>query len=305
MTGMISTLPGFYHSTRVSLASFMTKRRWAKRVTILIPAIILITIVASAVFAPLLSAHSPSDQDLSARYQPPFWLSGGDTSHLLGTDELGRDVFVRVLYGARTSLIFAFLAIGLGGITGTALGIIAGYSKSWPDMLISRLIELFMAIPSILLAILASAVFGPSFLGLAVVVSVLLWTFYARQIRAETLSLRGADFVVASRAVGCPPWRTMMMHVFPNTIPSVIVLASLNVGQVILLESSLSFLGAGLPLSYTTWGQMVSGGQSVLETAWWVSAFPGLAIALTVLSLNLVGDWLRDRLDPKLRGKEG
>ena len=277
-------------------------RGWGRIYVAGIPAVVLASLVVVAVFAPLLAPHSPTTPDLSLRYQPPFWEAEGSMSYPLGTDELGRDILSRLIHGARASLTFAVLAVALGGAVGTLLGLIAGYYGSWPDMIIMRVVDLAMAIPFILLAIVMATVFGPGLTNLVIVVTLLLWSLYTRQIRAETLSIKQRDFVLAAKVVGCSPWRIIGVHIFPNLIPTVIVLATLQVGWVILLESAMSFLGVGLSPPKAAWGLMVADGQAVIDTAWWVSVFPVLAIAATVLSLNLLGDWLRDRLDPRLRG---
>ena len=221
--------------------------------------------------------------------------------HILGTDKLGRDMLSRIIYGARISLTVSLIAIFVGGIIGTVLGLISGYFGGRTDAVIMRLVDISLALPTILLALVLVAVVGPSFGTVITVLVVLLWARYARLVRGETLAIKELDFIARARVAGASAIRIMLKYIFPNVVNSLIVLATLQVGYVILFESSLSFLGAGLPRAEPAWGVMVADGRELIVTAWWVSMFPGLAIMLTVLALNLLGDWLRDHLDPKLR----
>ena len=223
------------------------------------------------------------------------------SEHLLGTDAFGRDTFSRLIYGARISLVVSLLAVFFAGSVGTAVGLIAGYFGGWVDVLLMRVVDVGLSIPLILMAIILVSVLGPSITNVILVILLLLWPRYARQIRAETLSIKQQPFVDLARVAGCSPIRIMWVHIFPNVIPSLLVLATLQVGWVIIMESSLSFLGVGIPPPQPAWGVMVADGRGLIATAWWISLWPGLAILLTVLSFNLLGDWLRDRLDPKLR----
>jgi peptide/nickel transport system permease protein len=207
----------------------------------------------------------------------------------------------RIIHGARVSLVVAVISIAAGGLVGTSLGLIAGYFGGNLDHLIMRLVDIKLSIPSILLALVLVAALGPSFATVIIVIALLLWTRYARLVRGETLSLKHQDFVARSRVAGASTPRLLIHHIFPNVVNTIIVLATLEIGQVILLEATLSFLGAGIPLPTPAWGLMVSDGRALIISAWWVSFFPGLAILLTVLSMNLLGDWVRDKLDPKLR----
>ena len=272
-----------------------------KRYPLIPLAILLFVMVIPAIFAPWVAPHDAFLGSLSDRLQPPVWQSGGSSEHLLGTDKLGRDMLSRIIYGARVSLTVSLIAIFVGGIIGTVLGLISGYFGGRTDSVIMRLVDISLALPTILLALVLVAAVGPSFGTGITVLIVLLWARYARLVRGETLAIKELDFIARARVAGASATRIMFKYLFPNVVNSLIVLATLQVGFGILLESSLSFLGAGLPRAEPAWGVMVADGRELIVTAWWVSMFPGLAIMLTVLSLNLLGDWLRDHLDPKLR----
>ena len=239
--------------------------------------------------------YSPNTIDLASRLESP------SRDHYLGTDDLGRDVAARMIHGARVSLVVSLVAIVVGGALGTAMGLISGYFGRWVDAVIMRLVDISLSLPTILLALVLVAAVGPSFATVIIVLVVLLWARYARLVRAETLSIKERDFIARARVAGASHARIMARYIFPNVVNSLVVLATLQVGYVILLESALSFLGAGLPRPTPAWGLMIADGRELIVTAWWVSMFPGLAIMLTVLALNLLGDWLRDHLDPKLR----
>jgi peptide/nickel transport system permease protein len=272
-----------------------------KRYPLIPLALLLFVMVIPAIFAPWVAPHDAFLGSLSDRLQPPVWQSGGTSEHLLGTDKLGRDMLSRIIYGARVSLTVSLIAIFVGGIIGTALGLISGYFGGRTDSVIMRLVDISLALPTILLALVLVATVGPSFGTVITVLIVLLWARYARLVRGETLAIKELDFIARARVAGASHTRIMFRYMFPNVVNSLIVLATLQVGYVILFESALSFLGAGLPRAEPAWGVMVADGRELIVTAWWVSMFPGLAIMLTVLSLNLLGDWLRDHLDPKLR----
>jgi peptide/nickel transport system permease protein len=219
----------------------------------------------------------------------------------LGTDKIGRDVLSRIIHGARVSLMVAGISILAGGVVGTALGLMAGYFGGWWDHVIMRLVDIKLSLQAILLALVLAAAIGPGFFTVIIVITMILWTRYARLVRAETLALKSRDFVARAKVSGCSNFRIITRHIFPNVVNTLIVLATLEVGQVILLEATLSFLGVGIPRPTPAWGLMVADGRELVVAAWWVAFFPGLAILLTVLSMNLLGDWLRDKLDPKLR----
>jgi peptide/nickel transport system permease protein len=258
-------------------------------------------LVLPGIFAPFLAPHDPIKGSLRARLKPPAWVQGGSLTHPLGTDKVGRDILSRIIYGARISLVVSMVAIVVSGVIGITLGLIAGYFGGKLDALIMRLVDISLGLPVILLALVFVAVIGPSFGTVIIVTAVLLWARYARQVRGETLSIRERDFIARARVAGASHFRIMFRYIFPNVINSLTVLATLQIGAIILLESALSFLGAGIPRPTPTWGSMIADGRELIVVAWWIAMFPGLAIMLTVLSLNLLGDWLRDYLDPKLR----
>ena len=227
--------------------------------------------------------------------------AGGTSTFLLGTDDLGRDILSRIIYGSRISIVVAAIAIFIGGTIGTSLGITAGYFGSWLDALIMRAVDVSLSIPIILLALVLVSALGASFATIITVLVLLLWAHYARMARGVTLSVRSADFIARARVAGCSDLRIMFKHIFPNVFNSLVVLATLQVGFVIIIESTLSFLGAGIPRPNPAWGLMVADGRALIVSHWWVAFFPGLAILLVVLSMNLMGDWLRDKLDPRQR----
>lgn len=264
-------------------------------------AILVLVLVIPALFASQVAPYNPVKGSLSKRLQPPAWVSDGSTAHLLGTDKMGRDIFSRIIYGSRISLVVSLVAIVVSGSIGTVLGLMAGYFGGKPDAAIMRLVDISLALPTILLALVLVAAVGSSFGTVITVIVVILWARYARQVRGETLRLKSQDFIARARVAGASHLRIMTLYIFPNVFNSLIVLATLQVGAVILLESTLSFLGAGIPRPTPAWGIMVADGRELIVTAWWVSMFPGLAIMLTVLSLNLLGDWLRDHFDPRLK----
>jgi len=230
---------------------------------------------------------------------------GGSTDFLLGTDHLGRDVFSRVIFGARISLVVALVTLGVGGTVGVALGLAAGWYGGWIDEISMRLVDIKLSIPLILIALVLVISLGQSFMLIVGVLAIWIWPRFARQIRAEVLQLKNMDYVALAKVSGASTMRILFIHIFPGTINTLIVVATLQVGIVILLESTLSFLGAGVPPPTPAWGSMVADGRDKLGGGfWWISTFPGVAIMVTVMSLNLFGDWLRDTLDPKLRQME-
>jgi peptide/nickel transport system permease protein len=266
-----------------------------------IPICIIAVMAFMAVFAPLLAPHSPIDQTLADKLTPPYWLDGGDPKYLLGTDAFGRDILSRLIYGARVSLIIAALALTAGGGIGLMIGIVAGYFGGVIDNVLMRLVDAAFTFPAILFALLLAVTMGQGLTTLVIAISLLLWASFARVIRGEVLSLKQRDFVALAKVRGCSPARIMLTHILPNVLNTFTVLVTLNIGVVIIAEASLSFLGAGIPPPTPTWGLMISDGRGRIADAWWISLIPGAAITLLVLSVNLFGDWLRDRLDPRLR----
>jgi peptide/nickel transport system permease protein len=263
------------------------------------PIAILAVVVISAVLANHLTRYDPTIQDLASSAEAPI-LFGGTSAHPLGADLLGRDVLSRLLYGARVSLIVAALVISIGATIGSSVGIVAGYYGGRLDTLIMRIVEVILSFPLILVAVIAAVTLGASLKNVVIVIAALIWPAFARQIRAEALSLREQDYVTLARIAGASDLRIMVRHILPNVIPTIIVFTTLRIGEVILIESSLSFLGVGVPPPTPTWGSMVADGRSQLLTMWWVSFFPGLAILFVVLAFNTLGDWLRDKLDPRM-----
>jgi peptide/nickel transport system permease protein len=267
----------------------------------LLPLLVVGLLVFCAILAPLLSPHSPIEGSLGKRLIPPLGMEGSSVEHVLGTDRLGRDTLSRLIYGAQISLAVSLVGILLTGMVGTAIGLLAGFWGAWVDTICMRLVDISLSLPGILMAVLLSVVFKPSFTNVVIVVIFLLWPSYARLVRGETLSLKQQEFVALARVAGCSSLTIMCRHLLPNLAPSILVLATLQVGFVIVLEASLSFIGVGIPPPTPSWGVMVADGRGLIEQAWWISILPGLAILVTVISLNILGDWVRDRLDPKLR----
>jgi peptide/nickel transport system permease protein len=267
----------------------------------IIPVGIVLCLVVIAIFAPLIAPYDPLDGDLDNRNVAPAWTEEGTIEFILGTDHIGRDVLSRIIFGARVSLIVAVTVLTAGALLGTALGLIAGYAGGIIDELIMRLVDFVFALPFIVVALVASVVWGPS-LGLVIILLALFtWAPFARQARAETLQLKTADYVSLARVAGASGVRITLKHILPGVVNTVMVLSSLQVGSLILTESVLSFLGVGIPPPQASWGSMISDGREYISTAWWITVFPGIAILLIVFSMNFFGDWLRDKLDPRLR----
>jgi peptide/nickel transport system permease protein len=276
--------------------AFRFARRWP-----LIPGLLLTLLVICGVFAPFVAPHDPIESDLRARRTPPIWAEGGSSRYILGTDQQGRDLLSRVIYGARISLIVALTVLGLAGVGGVTLGLVAGYFGRWVDEAIMRLMDLQLAIPFILIALVVVIVVGQSFTVIIGLLAINAWSGYARLVRAETLQLKTMDYVALAKVSGASTFRILYRHIFPGVVNTVLVVATLQVGGLILAESILSFLGAGIPPPTPAWGLMVSDGRTYLSSAWWIAFFPGVAIFLTVFAFNFLGDWLRDKLDPRLR----
>lgn len=267
----------------------------------LVGLLVLLAVTAGAVLAPLITPYDPMSQEITWRLRPPGWTSPEGGMILLGTDHLGRDILSRLIFGARISLIIGLSAVAVAGTLGTLMGLVAGFRGGRVDDLCMRLTDTMLAMPFILLALAVIAVLGPSLRNIIFVLGITSWVSYARVVRAEVLTLRTREFVAAAQALGGGSGRIIFRHLLPNVLTPVIVIATLEVARMIILESALSFLGLGIPPPTPTWGGMLADGRAYLSTAWWLATFPGLCIMLTVLGINLLGDWLRDILDPRLQ----
>jgi peptide/nickel transport system permease protein len=262
--------------------------------------VVLLSLIV-AVSAPAIAPHSFTEADLLVRERPPALMKSGSFDYVLGTDRQGRDILSRIIGGTRISLAVAALSVFLGCIVGTTLGLVAGYRGGWVDALIMRSVDVMLAFPSVLIALILSVTIGPSFWGVVCVVGLILWSHYARLVRGEVIAWKQRDFVSLARITGCSDARIILVHLLPNVMNSVVVLSTLQVGWAIVAEASLSFLGAGIPPPTPTWGGMLAEGRNYLETLWWISVFPGAAMMLVVLSFNMFGNWLRDAFDPKMQ----
>ena len=267
----------------------------------IIPVLILALLAFAAIFAPMLAPYHPVRGDLRQRETPPAWQEGGSTAHILGTDQHGRDILTRMMHGARVSLTFAALTMIIGVALGALLGALSGYAGGHVDEIIMRLVDLTNALPFLLAALVMVSVFGASFRTLLIILSLFAWGGYARQVRGEVLQLKQMDYVALAKVAGASPLRVVWRHLLPGVTNTLIVVATLGTGQIILAESTLSFLGVGIPPPNPAWGSMVSDGRNYIATAWWIAVIPGAGIGLTVVSLNFLGDWLRDYFDPRLR----
>lgn len=281
----------------------MAREKQALKLAIMpgIPLLVLGIIVICAIFAPLIAPHNPYTGSLYNQFIPPRWMPGGNSQYLLGTDYFGRDTLSRIIYAARITVIVAFLAIVCSALLGTIIGIMASYVGGMVDAVIMRITDALISIPFLVVAIVLAAAIGAGVINIIVILTIFQWPIYARQIRAEGLIIRETDYVAMAKVAGVSPFRMVYRHFFFNVTPTLLVLASFHIGDVIMWEATLSFLGVGVPPPIPSWGSMVSDGQAYIVTRWWLSAFPGVAILLTVLAANMFGDWIRDRLDPKLR----
>ena len=286
-------------SEKLKIKAPKVRKGW-RRLPI-VPVTILVLFALAAIFADILAPYPPDIFSLPDRLTPPFFINGGSTAHILGTDALGRDILSRTIFGARISLSVAVMVILISTVIGTIFGMIAGYRGGRTDAVLMRVTDAALSFPSILIALLLAVSLGPSFNTVVLALSALGWSPFARMIRGEVVKLRGEDFIAQARIIGSSPARIILTHIFPNIVNTLIVLMTLSVGIVILVEASLSFLGAGIPPPTPSWGSMVADGRDLFDRAWWISFFPGLAIGLVVLSGNFLGDWVRDKLDPKLR----
>ncbi len=266
----------------------------------LVGCIILALIVLVALAAPLLAPYNPERVDIRNRLKPPAWLDGGMPAYLLGTDNVGRDIASRIIYGARVSLFVGLATVFIGGLFGTVLGVVAGYFRGRLETAIMRLVDIQLAFPSILLAVAIMAILGPSVRNVILVLSLATWASFCRIARGQTLAVCNQEYVMAAHALGARLALVILKYVVPNILSPLIVIASFAIATNIINEASLSFLGVGVPPTTPTWGGMLSEGRNYLRLAWWVSTLPGIALMLTVYSVNVIGDWLRDYLDPRL-----
>jgi len=267
-----------------------------------IPMAILLVLALTAIFAELIAPYNPEIGVLGDRFKPPAWQYGGSDAHLLGTDHLGRDVLSRLIFGARVSMVVGFTAVMLAGLIGTALGILSGYLGGWVDQVIMRVTDTWLALGVLTFAIFLAAVVGPSEWNIVIILGIVYWTRYARVIRGEVLSLKERDYVRLAIVAGCSKWTIMRKHILPNVFNTAIVLGTLMLGVVIVTEAALSFLGVGVPPPKPAWGLMLADGKKgMMAGYWWLTVLPGCCIMFMVLSANLLGDWLRVKLDPQLR----
>lgn len=265
-------------------------------------AALLLLLVLGAVSGPMFNIPNPIRGDLLARLAPPTWTGAfSPGAHPLGTDQLGRDILSRIIYGSQITLTIALFAVLLGAIIGVALGIVAGYAGGMVDRVLMRVVDIQLAIPLVLFALLVVAALGPSMTNLVIVLGLTSWTRYARIVRGQVLTLRQREFILSARAAGASAARIMLRHVLPNVLTPALVVGTLELARIIVMDAALSFLGLGVQPPAASWGRMLSEGRVYISTAWWIVTFPGLAIMLTVLSVNLLGDWLRDFFDPRLR----
>jgi len=264
------------------------------------PGAIALTLVITGVFADLLATHDPNFIDLAARLQPPVF-DGGSWAHPLGTDSLGRDIYSRLLHGARISLIVVVIVVPGAALIGTLVGMLSGWMGGLVGQVLMRIVDVQLALPSILFAVLMASVFGPSLRNVILILLIWTWSAYARLVRADVLSLKERDFVTASRSVGGNGWWIMRKHLLPNLVNTIVIVMTLEIAIVILAEAALSFLGVGVPPGTSSWGRMITDGREVMNRAWWPIWLPGLALLIVSLTGNLMGDWLRDELDPRLR----
>lgn len=263
--------------------------------------VVLLLLVLAAVFAPLIAPGNIEMQNIFHRLKPPFWVDPKGVMHIAGTDHLGRDVFGRLIYGSRISLLVGIVAVAFGGSVGLLLGLLAGYYGGMIDSAIMRFTDMQLAFPFLLLALALVTILGPSIVNVILVLALTSWINYAKVVRGDVLQLRGREFVQAARVLGIPGYRIIFRHILPNVMSSFLVVASFQVAALIIAESSLSFLGLGVPNSIPTWGTMLADGREYVRDAWWLAVFPGIAIMLAALSFNVIGDGLRDLLDPTIR----
>ena len=274
--------------------------RWRRWLGLSLPGSIALVFLLAGALADVLAPHDPSFIDLPARLVPPVF-DGGTWDHPLGTDDVGRDILSRLMHGARISLIVIAIVVPGAAAIGTLVGMMSGWMGGLTGQILMRITDVQLALPSILFAVLLGSIFGPSLRNVIIILLIWTWSAYARLVRAEVLSLRERDFVTASRAAGAGGWWIMRKHLFPNVVNTIVIILTLEVAVVILAEAALSFLGVGVPAGTASWGRMITDGRQVMNVAWWPIWLPGLALLTISLTGNLMGDWLRDLLDPRLR----
>ena len=308
---MLSILPTTLEEKPRKIYTGLSRRtRITRNLTLIIPATIMALMVIMAIFANLswlglpkvgLAPHDPNSGSIRDKLLPPAFMAGGKSEFLLGTDRLGRDILSRVIFGARISLSVSLIVIFITAFIGTMLGIIAGYAGGRVDAFIMRITDMALSFPGLLLAMLLAVSIGPGYWMVVFALSILGWAGYTRLVRGEAMRICQSDFVAQARVNGASPLRIMLRHIFPNIVNTLIIIMTLSVGMIILAESALSYLGIGISAPTASWGSMVSDGRTELDRAWWISAFPGICIGLVVLSGNFLGDWIRDKMDPRLR----
>lgn len=278
--------------------SFFLKRNWR----MLLGGLLFLSVVLISLFASFIAPYDPLEINLANCLRAPSVEPAADGNvYILGTDQLGRDVLSRLIYGGQTSLTVGICAVGLAGVIGVTLGLVAGFYGGWIDSVIMRLADIQLAIPSILLAIVMVAVTGKSLVNIVIVLAITGWVQFARVVRGNVLTIKEMEYVDAARCIGVSDFRILFRHIFPNVFFSVIIIATLQMARMILMEASLSFLGMGANISVPTWGNMISEGRNYITSAWWLCTIPGLVIVVVIIGINLLGDWLRDFLDPKLK----
>jgi peptide/nickel transport system permease protein len=297
-------VPAMVPSSGVARGPATRRWRWLKRNfggAVGISILGIATLIA--IFAPLIAPFDPIKMELVSRLRPPTISWTGFGQHPLGTDQLGRDMWSRIVFGSRFTLLIALGGVVFGGLLGATIGMVAGYSRGVADLVLMRVADVQLALPVLLLALMIMAVLGANAVTLTVVLALTGWTRYARVVRGEVLSLRAREFVLSAEAAGAGPTRIVFRHILPNVLTPIVVVATLEMARLILMESSLSFLGLGVQAPAPSWGRMLSEGRQYMESAWWLATLPGIMIVLVILGVSLVGDWLRDFYDPKLQGQ--
>lgn len=286
--------------SKVRIPVVGTLYRWVRRYPVL-PVMIAIVLAIMAIFAPWIAPNHPLESELDYLAAPPVWVEGGSWGYVLGADKIGRDLLSRIIHGSRISLSVAFIVIICGSVIGSGIGIASGMAGGVWDEVAMRIVDLVYATPFLLIALVAAVVFGASLQLVLILLTIFSWPIFARQTRGLTLQLKNMDYVASARVTGGSEYRIAFRHILPGVVNTVVVIATLQIGSLILTESVLSYLGVGIPAPQPAWGSMVADGREFITTAWWVPVMPGGAIFLTVFAFNFIGDWLRDYLDPRLR----